>query len=91
MAKPYPTLPLSVLDELNSLNAALDAYHHLTEAWIEQAFRDGCQGDSALFIAGLEQLFRPVIEGYQDIASQVDQFRKLGTVSVLSIPDEEKP
>lgn len=44
MAKPYPTLPLSVLDELNSLNAALDAYHHLTEAWIEQAFRDGCQG-----------------------------------------------
>jgi hypothetical protein len=84
MAKPYPTLPMSVTDELESLNGALAAYDLLMSAWIEQ-------GDCAPkhFAAGCSYLLRPLIEGYQSIADQVDMFRKLGTVSVLTIPDSD--
>jgi len=85
MAKPYPTLPMSVTDELDKLNGALAAYDALMSAWIEQ-------GDSAPnkhFAAGCSYLLRPVIEGYQDIADQVEMFRKMGTVSVLTIPDND--
>lgn len=84
MAKPYPTLPLSVTDELNNLNGALAAYDRLMTAYLEQG--DTNPKD---FAAGVSHLLRPVIEGYQEIADQVEMFRKMGTVSVLSIPDEE--
>jgi len=74
---------MSVTDELNNLNGALAAYDLLMSAWIEQ-------GDSAPgFAAGVSYLLRPVIEGYQDIADQVEMFRKMGTVSVLTIPDND--
>ncbi|WP_236176034.1 hypothetical protein [Pseudomonas pseudonitroreducens] len=84
MAKPYPTLPMSVTDELNNLNGALAAYDLLMSAWIEQ-------GDSGPkhFSAGCSYLLRSVIEGYESIADEVEMFRKLGTVSVLTIPDQE--
>lgn len=84
MAKPYPTLPMSVTDELNSLNAALAAYDELMTAWLQV-------GDSAPegFASGVSLLLRPVLEGYQAIGDQVEMFRKLCTVSVLSIPDPE--
>jgi len=76
---------MSVTDELDKLNGALAAYDALMSAWIEQ-------GDSAPnkhFAAGCSYLLRPVIEGYQDIADQVEMFRKMGTVSVLTIPDND--
>ena len=41
MAKPYPILPLSVLDELSDLNGALDAYQQLMTAWIQQTMTEG--------------------------------------------------
>lgn len=84
MTKPYPTLPLSVLDDLNNLNSALVAYDLLITAFLEA----GDPGPSG-FAHGVSHLLRPVIEGYQDIHSQVEQFRQLGTVSVLTIPDQE--
>lgn len=84
MTKPYPTLPMSVTDELNNLNGALAAYDSLMSAWLEA-------GDPAPpgFAAGASYLLRPILEGYQDIGAQVEQFRTLGTVSVLTIPDQE--
>lgn len=84
MAKPYPTLPISVTDDLNNLNHALMAYDLLVSAWLEA-------GDPApkYFAAGVSHLLRPVIEGYQAIGDEVEMYRALGTVSVLTIPDEE--
>ena len=41
MAKPYPILPLSVLDDLADLNGALDAYQQLMTAWIQQTMTEG--------------------------------------------------
>jgi len=75
---------MSVTDELNNLNCALAAYDALVTAWLEQ-------GDPAppQFAAGVSHLLRPILEGYQDIGAQVEQFRALGTVSVLTIPDQE--
>lgn len=93
MAKPYPILPLSVLDELNDLNGALNAYQQLMTAWIEQTMRDGPSGDRKHFVAGCQYLLRPILEGYQSIESQATAFHEMGVVGICTIEDgeQEKP
>lgn len=63
MAKPYPILPLSVLDDLADLNGALDAYQQLMTAWIQQTMTEGPSGDRQLFAAGCQYLLRPSWRG----------------------------
>lgn len=82
MTKPYPTLPMSVTDELNNLNGALAAYDELITAWLQS----GAPAPEG-FGVGVSYLLRPILEGYQDIGDQVAMFRKLGTVSILTIPE----
>ena len=93
MAKPYPILPLSVLDELNDLNGALDAYQQLMTAWIQQTMTEGPSGDRQLFAAGCQYLLRPILEGYQSIQSQAKSFQDMGVVGVCTLAesDQEKP
>lgn len=93
MAKPYPILPLSVLDELNDLNGALDAYQQLMTAWIQQTMTEGPSGDRQLFAAGCQHLLRPILEGYQSIESQAKAFQDMGVVGVCTLAesDQEKP
>lgn len=89
MAKPYPILPLSVLDDLNALNGALSAYDELMTAWLNQTMRDGPSGDRAHFAAGCQFLLKPVIEGFQAIEEQAGSFRELGFVGVGSLDDTD--
>ncbi len=91
MAKPYPILPASILDELNDLNSALGAYDQLMTAWINQTFADGPAGDPKSFAAGCRFLLRPIVEGFQSIESQADAFRRMGVVGtcVLAESDQE--
>ena len=93
MAKPYPILPLSVLDELNDLNGALYAYQQLMTAWIQQTMTEGPSGDRQLFAAGCQYLLRPILEGYQSIESQAKAFQEMGVVGrcTLAESDQEKP
>ena len=93
MAKPYPIRPLSVLDELNDLNGALDAYQQLMTAWIQQTMTEGPSGDRQLFAAGCQYLLRPILEGYQSIQSQAKSFQDMGVVGVCTLAesDQEKP
>lgn len=93
MAKPYPILPLSVLDDLNDLNVALDAYQQLMTAWIEQTLREGPTGDRNSFAAGCQYLLRPILEGYQSIESQAKAFHEMGVVGFCTLgeSDQEKP
>ncbi|GHS84515.1 hypothetical protein PAGU2196_53490 [Pseudomonas sp. PAGU 2196] len=78
MADTYPILPLSVLDELSHLNGALSAFDELMTAWLAQTMRDGPAGDRKHFPAGVHSLLRPIIEGYQRIASEGQSFREAG-------------
>lgn len=89
MAKPYPILPLSVLDDLNSLTGALAAYDELMTAWLNQTMRDGPAGDRAHFAAGCQFLLRPIIEGFQSIEEQAGSFRELGFVGVGQLDDSD--
>jgi len=89
MAKPYPILPLSVLDELSNLNGALSAFDELMTAWLNQTMRDGPAGDKAHFPAGVQFLLKPVIEGFQNIQSEVESFRQLGVVGLCTLPDQD--
>lgn len=89
MAKPYPILPISVLDELHDLNAALDAYHQLITAWIHQTMNEGPSGDRELFAAGCQLLLRPIMEGFQNIESEISAFRDIGFVGVGHISEAE--
>ena len=93
MAKPYPILPLNVLDDLADLNGALDAYQQLMTAWIQQAMTEGPSGDRQLFAAGCAYLLRPILEGYQSIESQAKSFLDMGVVGVCTLAesDQEKP
>ena len=85
MAKPYPILPLSVLDELHDLNGALDAYHQLMTAWIQQTMIERPAGDRQLFAAGCQYLLRPILDGYQSIESQAKSFHEMGVVGVCTL------
>lgn len=88
MAKPYPILPLSVLDDLADLNGALDAYQQLMTAWIQQTMTEGPVGDRQLFAAGCQYLLRPILEGYQVIESQAKAFHDMGVVGIATLdPD----
>ena len=88
MAKPYPILPLSVLDDLADLNGALDAYQQLMTAWIQQTMTEGPAGDRQLFAAGCQYLLRPILEGYQGIESQAKAFHDMGVVGISTLdPD----
>lgn len=89
MAKPYPILPMSVLDELNHLNGALDAYQCLMTAWIEQAMRDGPSGDRKHFAAGCQYLLRPILEGYQSIESSASAFHEMGVVGFCTLGESD--
>lgn len=89
MAKPYPIVPLSVVDRLNDLNNALEVYNKLVMAWTQQCLDGDVDGDPRRFTAGLTFLFRPIIEGFQDIESQVDQMRKLGLVGIATLDDTD--
>lgn len=92
MAKPYPILPASVLDELNDLNGALGAYDVLMTAWINQTLTEGPAGDPKHFAAGCQFLLRPILEGFQAIESQATAFREMGVVGVCTLgeSDQEK-
>lgn len=89
MAKPYPIVPLSFLDELHGLNLTLEAYHKLVLAWVDEALNQGVHGDPKTFVVGLDNLFRPILEGYQGIESQCSTARKMGMVGIASLdPDQ---
>lgn len=89
MAKPYPILPLSVLDDLHDLNGALDAYQELMTAWIQQTMTEGPSGDRQLFAAGCAYLLRPILDGYQSIESQARAFESMGFVGVGEVDQEQ--
>lgn len=90
MAKPYPILPLSILDELGELNGALAAYDELMTAWLNQTMRDGPAGHRDHFPAGVQFLLRPVLEGLQSIQSQATAFREMGVVGLCTLPDSDQ-
>ena len=90
MAKPYPILPLSVLDDLADLNGALDAYQQLMTAWIQQAMIEGPVGDRQLFAAGCQYLLRPILEGYQSIESQAKAFHEMGVVGFCTLESTDE-
>lgn len=91
MAKPYPILPLSVLDDLADLNGALDAYQQLMTAWIQQTMTEGPAGDRQLFAAGCQYLLRPILEGYQGIESQAKASHDMGVVGIATLDPGHSP
>lgn len=93
MAKPYPILPLSVLDDMNTLNSSLFAYHFAVEAMIKRISTDGAPYDYESLLCGLDNLFQPILDGYKSVADQAKQFREMGFVGVgeLAESDQQKP
>jgi ActR/RegA family two-component response regulator len=93
MAKPYPIVPASVLDELHDLNCSLMAYQYAVEAILRRAAEDGLPHAIDALVAGLDNMSKPILEGYQSIHSQVQAFREMGVVGVCTLDesDQEKP
>lgn len=85
MTDSYPIVPLSWVDGLHDLNSSLAAYQELLTAWTQHVLTYGPSGDPATFVSGLNLIFQPILDGYKDIHSQVNQAKKLGlTSSVIS-------
>jgi len=93
MAKPYPILPASILDELHGLNCSLGAYQMMLEATIRHFCTQATLHDYESFLHGLDDLFRPILDGYKSIESQATAFREMGVVGVCTLDesDQEKP
>ncbi|MDX3998482.1 hypothetical protein QYP02_36390 [Pseudomonas aeruginosa] len=87
MAKPYPIVPASVLDELRDLNCSLMAYQYAIEAILRRAAEDGLPYDISSLVCGLDSMSRPILEGYQSIYSQVQSFREFGFVGVGTVEE----
>lgn len=90
MAKPYPILPLNVLDDITSLNSSLFAYQFAVEAMIRRISTEGAPFDFETLIAGLDNLFQPILDGYKSVADQADQFRRMGVVGVCQLADDQE-
>lgn len=93
MAKPYPIVPASILDELHDLNCSLMAYQYAVEAILRRAAQDGMPYAIDTLVSGLDNMAKPILEGYQSIHSQVERFREMGVVGFCTIEDgeQEKP
>ncbi|MDU0798836.1 hypothetical protein Q8X25_33775 [Pseudomonas aeruginosa] len=87
MAKPYPIVPVSVLDELHDLNCSLMAYQYAVEAILRRAAQDGMPYAVDTLVSGLDNMAKPILEGYQSIHSQVEAFRKMGVVGICTLDE----
>ncbi|HFH4718608.1 hypothetical protein [Pseudomonas aeruginosa] len=90
MAKPYPILPLSVLDDMTTLNSTLFAYQFAIEAIIRRICTEGAPSDFESLLAGLDDMYRPILEGYQSVADQAKQFRDMGVVGFSTLGDTDQ-
>lgn len=93
MAKPYPILPASILDELHGLNCSLSAYQLMLESAIRRFCSSDTPTDYETFLHGLDNLFQPILDGYRSIESQASAFREMGVVGVCTLDEsgQEKP
>jgi hypothetical protein len=85
MTDSYPIVPLAWVDGLHGLNSSLEAYQELLLAWTQHCLSHGPSGDPSTFVSGLNLMFQPILDGYKEIYSQIDQAKKLGlTTSAIS-------
>jgi hypothetical protein len=77
MANAYSTVPLRWIDELHTLNAALEAHHEIMNAWVQQALNGEIQGDKRTFVTGINLMFQPILDGYREIESQIESAKAL--------------
>lgn len=91
MTDTYPIVPLAWLDGLHDLNTALETYHHVVGAWTQQALCGDLSGDPATFVAGLNLMFRPILDGYRDIYSQIEQAKDLGLTNTNIVEVSQCP
>ena len=85
MATSYPIVPADWLDDLAPLNTSLEAYQTLLSAWLRCAASDGIPPGSESFLAGLNELFDPILTGYQRLESQVLRAREIGLVGIATL------
>jgi hypothetical protein len=78
MAEPYLIVPLSVIDEINDLNAAFQTYNVLVEAWAQAALNGDTDGDPSTFTSGMQYLSRSIMAGYKRIEDEAKSFRQAG-------------
>lgn len=70
------TIPLSWSDSLIDVRYALEAYHQLSQAFIEKLARDCSHGDAQAVVNGSETLFRPIMDALSDFIDEVDGVRQ---------------
>lgn len=90
MAKPYPILPASILDELHGLNCALGTYQFMVEASIRRFCTEGTPTDFESFLHGLDDIVKPIIEGLESIESQAKAFREMGLVGICTLGESDQ-
>ncbi|WP_039026567.1 hypothetical protein [Pseudomonas aeruginosa] len=85
MADAYPIVPLSFIDGLHDLNTALEVYNQLVQSWVQRALDGDLQGDPQTFLAGLDFMFKPILQGYQGIHDQCAMCRDMGMVGIATL------
>ncbi|EJU9618392.1 hypothetical protein [Pseudomonas aeruginosa] len=89
MTTEYPIVPLAWLDDIHNLNCSLDAYQRLVTTWISAIPQEGYPTDTGAFVAGLDLMFQPILEGFRDLQSQINQAKELRLVATPTARPEE--
>jgi len=87
MATAHPIVPAEWVDGLSDLNSSLLAYQLAVEGLLRHFAVEGAPASWEQVIVGLDNLFQPVLSGYQDIEQQIDQARSLKLVGIVSSAD----
>lgn len=85
MANAYRSVPLHWLDDIHTLNCALETYQRLLSAFMSRSEHAPSDPDS--FVVGLNAIFQPILDGYQEIEQNVH----LISLVADSISDDSAP
>lgn len=77
MTTAHRTIPLAWSDALVRTVYQLEAYHALTQAYLEKVLRESSYRDGDRVVSGCDDLFQPVLEDLKAFLGQMDQMRQV--------------
>lgn len=77
MTTAHRTIPLAWSDSLIRTVYQLEAYHALSQAYLEKVIRDTSYSKSDAVLCGTDDLFQPVLDDLKAFLGQMDQMRQV--------------
>lgn len=77
MTTAHRTIPLAWSDSLIRTVYQLEAYHALSQAYLEKVLRESSYRDPDRVVSGCDDLFQPVLDDLKAFLGQMDHMRQV--------------